>query len=116
MKDLDDFGKEMESHFGLISSMMVCGLHELATVAGSQWDMMDDDTIDIPVNKHNASEIYGWCKEIRSNGYSIGLSKKLMAEVKKARLQAHLFLVEEANSPDTKIERKIELVRLCSKS
>jgi hypothetical protein len=115
MKDLDDFGREMESHFGLISSMMVCGLHQLATAAGSQWEMTDDDTIDIPVNKNNAAEIYGWCKEIRSNGYSIGLSKKLMTEVKKARLEAHRFLYEEANSHETSIERKIELVKLTSK-
>lgn len=114
MKDLDDFGREMESHFGLISSMMVCGLHDLATAAGSQWDMTDD-TIDIPVNKHNAAAVYGWCKEIRSNGYNIGLSKKLMAAVKAARLEAHKFLYEEANDPNTTIERKIELVKLTSK-
>lgn len=116
MKDLDDFGKEMESHFGLISGMMVFGLHELATAAGSQWNLIDESTIDIPVNAKNADSVFGWCKEIKSNGYSVGLSKKLMRHVKKASADAHAFLVEEANSPDTTIDRKIELVKLTSKS
>ena len=114
MKDLDDFGKEMESHFGLISGFMIYALHGLAIAEGSKWDIMDDSTIDIPVNERNASHVYGWCKEIRS-GYNVGISKKLMAAVKKARLEAHLFLVKEANSPDTDINRKIQLVRLTSK-
>lgn len=115
MHDLDDFGKEMESCFGLISGYMVYGLHEEATAAGSQWDINNDDTIDIPVNKNNAYSVYELCKEIRS-GYNVNVSKKLMAAVKKARLESHLFLVKEANDPNTSIDRKIELVRLTSKN
>lgn len=113
MKDLDDFSKAMESQFGLISGMMAYGLHEIATAAGSEWVLGDDSTIDIPVTRQNADEVYAWCKEIRS-GYNVGLSKKLMAAVKKARGMAHIYLYQEANDPNTSIERKIELVKLTS--
>lgn len=116
MKDLDDLDREMEGQFGLISQMMVFGLHGIATAAGSEWDLMDENTIDIPVNKYNAYDVYGYCKEIRTNGYSVGVSKKLMQAIKKARMEAHLFLVKEANNPHTPIQRKIELVRLCSRT
>lgn len=94
---------------------MLCGLHEIATANGSKWNLLDDSTIYIPVNKRNAADIYGWCKEIRS-GYNIGMSRKVISAVKKARSEAHKFLFEEANDPATPIERKIELVKLTSKS
>lgn len=115
MKDLDDFGRTMESHFGLISSMMLCGLHELATASGSNWSINDPDTIEIPVNNKNADEVYSLCKAIRS-GYSVGLNKKQLKVIKEARAEAHKFLFAEANDPKTTIERKIELVKLTSKN
>lgn len=114
MKDLDDFGKAMESQFGLISQMNLYALHEIATAAGSKWDLMDSSTIEIPVHGRNADQVYVWCKSIRS-GYSVGLSKEEMKVIKEARAEAHKYLVDEANNPDTPIERKIELVRLTSK-
>jgi hypothetical protein len=115
MDGLDDFSKECEQSFGQISKMMLGGLHAIATAHGSNWNISDDSTIDIPVNKKNAAEVYSWCKEIRS-GYNVGLSKKVITAVKKARSEAHKFLYEEANDPATPIERKIELVKLTSKN
>ena len=38
-----------------------------------------------------------------------------MAKIKAARLEAHRFLYEEANDPNTSIQRKIELVKLTGK-
>ena len=114
MKDLDDDARFLESHFGLISGYFVWELHQHATAAGSKWDYNDPSTMDIPVNKSNATQIYALCKEIRS-GYSVGLKKAEMAKIKEARMKAHQLLFEEANDPNTSIERKIELVRLTSK-
>lgn len=115
MEDLDEHGRNCEKSFGLISGMLLVGLHEASTAAGSLWDLSDPDSIDITVNKLNAENIYGICKEIRS-GYSVGLNKWQMKKIKEARTRAHRFLYEEANDPNTPIERKIELVRLTSKS
>jgi rRNA maturation protein Nop10 len=114
MKDLDEHGRMCEESFGLISGMLLYTLHEYCTAAGSKWDMSDPSTMEIPVTKYNAVDIYSICKEIRS-GYSIGLDKAGMNKIKKARSDAHKFLYEEANDPDTPIERKIMLVRLTSK-
>ena len=114
MKDLDEHSRNLEEAFGLISGMMIFGLWELSTAAGSEWKYDEPETIDIIVTKNNATDIYVHCKEIRS-GYSVGLSKEGMKKVKQARLDAHLFLVQEANDPNTTIERKIELVKLTSK-
>jgi hypothetical protein len=115
MNDLDDVGKLMEKQFGIISGYMIFSLHEISTAAGSKWDYSDPSTMDIIVNEKNASDVYALCKEIRS-GYSVGLSKEGMKKIKAARLQAHRYLVEEANDPKTTIERKIELVKLTSKA
>ena len=114
MKDLDNSGRQFERKFGLISGFMKYGIHELATKYGSNWDILDDNTIDIPVNEENACAVYSWCKEIRS-GYNVRISKKLNTHIKKARLEAHLFLVAEFNNQNTTQERKIELVKLTSK-
>ena len=114
MKDLDEHGIACEKAFGLISGYMLFSLHELSTAAGSKWDMADPATMEIIVNKSNAESIYSHCKEIRS-GYSVGLNKSGMAKVKAARLEAHRYLYEEANNPNTLIQRKIELVRLTSR-
>lgn len=114
MKDLDDFGNAMEGQFGLISQMCIVALHEMSTAAGSKWDLNDHDSMEIIVNERNAESIYAWCKEIRS-GYSVGLTKEQMKKVKAARLEAHRYLYDEANNPNTSIERKIHLVKLTSK-
>ena len=70
--------------------------------------------MEIIVTPENADIIYGLCKEIRS-GYSVGLSKSQMKKIKEARAEAHKLLFEEANNPDTPVERKIALVKLTSK-
>lgn len=114
MKDLDDHSRACEEAFGLISGYMIFELHQLSTAAGSKWDMGDPATMEIIVTKANACHVYSLCKEIRS-GYSVGLAKGGVKIVKAARAEAHKFLFEEANDPDTPIERKIELVRLTSK-
>lgn len=115
MKDLDEQSKILEESFGLISGYYIFELHQLSTAAGSKWDYSIPDTMDIVVTKTNAASIYAICKEIRS-GYSIGLSSSGMKKIKEARKQAHQFLFEEANNPNTAIERKIELVKLTSKT
>lgn len=114
MNELNDFERACEQSFGLISGMMLYGLHQIAVASGSKWVIEDERTIDIPVNKDNAAEVYAWCKEIRS-GYNVGMSKRVISAVKKARSEAHKFLYEEANDPLTPIERKIELVKLTSR-
>ncbi len=113
MDDLDDWGKACEEQFGLISGMMLYGLHTVG--ASPNWDINKPSTIEIVVSKENAASVYGWCKEIRS-GYSVGINRKMMAKIKEARLKAHQFLWDEANDPNTSIERKIELVKLTSKN
>lgn len=115
MKDLDDFGQLMEKKFGLMSSFFLKTLHEISVLYGSKWDLKDPTTIDIVVNKENAQIIYEYTKAIRS-GYNIGLPKKYMPKIKEARLKAHKYLWDEANDPLTTIERKIELVKLTSKT
>ncbi len=115
MDEMDDLGKAMEMNFGLISGFYVFALWEYSTAAGSKWDFNDISTIDIVVNKNNAAAIYDYCKAIRSGGYNVGISKKVMSKIKEARLKAHQFLWDEANDPSTPIERKIELVKLTSK-
>lgn len=95
--------------------MMLFMLWELSTAAGAQWDLNNPDSMEIVVTKQNAGSIYSVCKEIRS-GYSVGLGKSGMDKVKKARKEAHQYLYEEANDPNTSIERKIELVKLTSKN
>ncbi len=114
MKGLSDHERMCEEVFGLISGGMIYMLHEASTAAGSKWDINDPDTMDIIVTKGNAENIYAICKEIRS-GYSVGLNKEGMKKVRAARAEAHKYLFEEANNPDTSIERKIELVKLTSK-
>lgn len=115
MKDLDEFDRNLENAFGLISGYYIFELHQLSTAAGSKWDYSNPDTMDIVVTKGNADSIYAICKEIRS-GYSVGLDSSGMKKIKKARSEAHKFLFEEANDPNTPVERKIELVKLTSKS
>jgi hypothetical protein len=114
MKDLDEFGQACEEQFGLISGYYIFELHQLSTAAGSGWNYNDPESMEIIVNKSNAESIYAICKEIRS-GYSVGLGKSAMKKIKEARSEAHKFLFEEANNPDTPIERKIALVKLTSK-
>jgi hypothetical protein len=114
MKDLDDFGRAMESEFGLISGWCMWDLHRVSVAAGSNWDVDKPETMEIIVTKDNAAYIYGLCKEIRS-GYSVGIKRSQMQKVKEARMAAHKFLFEEANDPNTPIERKIYLVKLTGK-
>lgn len=114
MKDLNEFEQACENAFGLISSGMLWGLHEICERAGSKWELDKPETMEIIVTKENADSVYDWCKAIRS-GYNVGLNKSGMAKVKAARFEAHKFLYEEANDPNTSIERKIELVKLTSK-
>lgn len=114
MKDLDEHGRICEEQFGLISAGMIWGLHAICERAGSKWQLDKPETIEIVITKENAADIYSWCRAIRE-GYSVGLSKEGMKLIKAARLEAHSYLVEEANDPKTSIERKIELVKLTSK-
>lgn len=114
MKDLDEHGRMCEEAFGLISAGMLFGLHALCERAGSKWQIDKPETIEIIVTKENADGVYEFCKVIRS-GYSVGMSKEGMKLIRAARLEAHKYLVEEANDPNTTIERKIELVKLTSK-
>lgn len=115
MKDLDEHGRACEDAFGLISGFYIFALHEISMAAGSKWDYNDPESMEIIVTKENAEDIYGCCKEIRS-GYSVGVLKSGMKKIKEARRQAHEYLYAEANDPNTPIERKIELVKLTSKS
>lgn len=115
MDDLDDFGKSMEQAFGMISGMMLYGLCEVSKSVGGNWEFDKPETFEIVVTKDNAANIYAWCKEIRS-GYNVGLQRGWMKRIKEARSEAHKFLVDEANDPKTSIERKIELVKLTSRS
>ncbi len=115
MKDLDEDGRICEEQFGLISAGMIWGLHAVCVRAGSKWELEKPETIEIVVTNDNAAEIYSWCRAIRE-GYSVGLSKEGMKLIRAARLEAHKYLVEEANDPNTPIERKIELVKLTSKA
>lgn len=114
MKDLTEFEQACEKTFGLISGGMIWGLHEICKAAGSKWELDKPETMEIIVTKENADQVYDWCRAIRS-GYSVGLSRAGMKKIKEARTEAHKFLFEEANDPNTSIERKIELVRLTSK-
>ena len=114
MKDLDQHGQNCEKAFGLISRFYVYALWQMSVNAGSDWKYEQPDTIDIVVTRENADGIYAYCKAIRS-GYDVGLGRTQMSKIKRARMIAHKFLVEEANDPNTSIQRKIELVRLTSK-
>lgn len=114
MKDLDELDRMCEESLGFISYGMLWGLHAICERAGSKWELEKPETMEIVVTKENATEIYSWCRVIRE-GYCIGLSKANMKKVKAARQEAHRFMVEEANDPNTSIERKIELVKLTSK-
>jgi len=98
-----------------LSSFMLVQLHEHATAACSQWNFSDHSTIEIPVTKRNAETIYGICREIRE-GLNHGVSRKMMEVIKAARMEAHQYLYEEANDPNTSIDRKIILVKLTSKN
>lgn len=115
MKDLDDHSRMCEDAFGLISGAYLYELHAISTAAGSKWDLSDHDTMEIIVNQKNAEWIYSICKEIRS-GYSVGINKSQMAKIKAARTEAHKFLFDEANDPNTSIDRKIQLVKLTGKN
>jgi hypothetical protein len=115
MKDLDENSRMFEEAFGLISGYYLWDLHRISVLCGSKWDYDKPETMEIIVTQDNAAYIYGLCKEIRS-GYSVGLSPSGMKKVKEARSKAHKFLYEEANDPNTSIERKIELVKLTSKN
>lgn len=114
MKDLDDHGRMCEEAFGLISGYYIWDIHRMSVEAGSKWELEKPETMDIIVTKENADEMYAFCKAIRS-GYSVGLNKSGMKLIKEARSKAHQFLFEEANDPNTPIQRKIDLVRLTSK-
>lgn len=114
MKDLDEHGRMCEEAFGMISGFCIYELHALSTAAGSKWDMSNPTTMEIIVNRSNAEAIYGWCREVHC-GYNIGLDRHALKLIKAARKEAHAYLYEEANSPETSIERKIQLVKLTSK-
>lgn len=115
MKDLDEHGRLCEEQFGLISSGMLWGLHVICERAGSLWQLDKPETMEIIVNKENADSIYSWCRAIRE-GYNVGVDKDSMKKIRQARLVSHSYLVNEAQDPKTSIERKIELVKLTSKS
>lgn len=114
MKDLDHFERSCEEAFGLMSGYYLFELHQVSTAAGSNWEYDKPETMEIIVTKKNADWVYGICKEIRS-GYSVGLNPSGMKKIKEARKKAHEFLFEEANNPNTPIERKIYLVKLTGK-
>lgn len=114
MKDFDEWGKMCEEEFGLISGGMIWGLHAVCERAGSKWQIDKPETMEIVITKENAAEVYSWCRAIRE-GYSVGLSKEGMKLIRAARLEAHKYLVDEANDPNTTLERKIELVKLTSR-
>jgi hypothetical protein len=114
MKDLDGRNQLLENAFGLISGYYLWNIHRMSVEAGSVWKLEDPSTIEIIVTKDNAAEMYDYCRAIRS-GYSVGLKKAGMKLIKEARAKAHELLFEEANDPNTSIERKIQLVRLTSK-
>jgi hypothetical protein len=105
----------LERAFGLVSGYYIYHIHRISVEAGSNWDYDKPETMEIVVTKENAEEIYAFCRAIRS-GYDVGLKKGGMAKIKAARAEAHKYLFEEANDPKTSIQRKIELVRLTSKS
>lgn len=86
-------------------------LHEIGTALGESWDFWANDSFQITVTKQYAEAIYGCCREIMAVPGN-GLSTKQMKIIRKARLEAHQFLFDEANDPQTSIERKIELVKL----
>lgn len=118
MDDLTDFEQALEDNFGLIGGGMLWGLHAICERAGSKWILDKPETMEIVVNSENADSIYDWCRGIQAGiraGYKIDLGKNGKKIVKEARRQAHEFLFDEANNPNTPIERKIELVRLTSK-
>lgn len=114
MKELDEHSRMCEQAFGLISGYYIWDIHRMSVDAGSAWDLDKPETMQIIVTKENADEMYAFCKAIRS-GYSVGLGKGGMKLIKAARAEAHKFLFEEANDPNTPIKRKIDLVRLTSK-
>lgn len=114
MKGLSDYERSWEEDFGLMSGWYVFVLWEISTAAGSKWEYDNSETMEIIVNKSNAYAVYGCCKEIRS-GFSVGISKNNMKKIKQARKEAHQILFDEANDPNTPIERKIALVKLTSK-
>lgn len=115
MKDLDEHGRMCEESLGMISFGMIWGLHAICERAGSKWQIDKPETMEIVITKKNAYEVYSWCRAIRE-GFSVGLSKEGMKLIRAARLEAHKYLVDEANDPNTTIERKIELVKLTSKN
>lgn len=111
---LDQNETILENAVGLISGYFLFVLWEVSTAAGASWKFDDPSTMEIIVTKQNADQVYAMCKEIRS-GYSIGLRRTGMKKIKEARSKAHQFLYDEANDPETPIQRKIDLVRLCSR-
>jgi hypothetical protein len=115
MYDLDKTEKAFEGAFGLMSGYYLFELHQVSTAAGSNWDLSKPETMEIVVTKDNATWIYGICKEIRL-GYNVGFTSSQIKKVKEARAKAHRFLFEEANDPNTPIERKIYLVKLTGKN
>lgn len=90
-------------------------LHEIGTAMGQNWDFWASESFEITVTSQYAETIYGCCREIMAISDN-GLSTKQMRIIRKARLEAHQFLYDEANDPETPIERKIHLVKLTSKN
>lgn len=90
-------------------------LHEIGTTIGEEWDFWVSDSFEITVSKHHAEHIYVCCKGIMSVKEN-GLNSEQMKIIRKARLDAHQFLYDEANNQETPIKRKIHLVKLTSKS
>lgn len=96
------------------SAYLLERLYWHAHAAGSTWKKDNPATISIPVSKKNAETIYCLCRGIRAVPPP-GVTKKMMKVIKAARMEAHRFLYEEANDPNTSIDRKIQLVKLTSK-
>ena len=89
-------------------------LHEIGTAIEEHWDFWASDDFEITVTRNYAERIYACCKEIMLIKHN-GLNAKQMRIIRKARLDSHQFLYDEANDPATPIERKIQLVKLTSK-
>jgi hypothetical protein len=75
---------------------------------------MEGIPVSIFVTRENADDVYGACRAVL--GYNKSLSGKDRKKISEAKERAHQFLYEEANDPNTSIERKIALVKLTSRN
>src|SRR5579871_2632176 len=94
----DDFFDEWDSRASL--DYCLYELHEIGTTFGENWDFWVSDDFEITVTKNYAERIYVICKEIMSIKGN-RLNGEQMRIIRKARLDAHQFLYDEANDPST---------------